>query len=55
LPVHWGTFNLGLHAWNQPAEAVAAEASARGVQLVVPRPGEPVDIAAPQPVTAWWR
>ena len=22
LPVHWGTFNLGLHPWDEPAETL---------------------------------
>ncbi len=26
LPVHWGTFNLAFHAWNDPAERVLAAA-----------------------------
>ena len=24
LPVHWGTFNLALHPWDEPAETLAA-------------------------------
>ena len=36
LPVHWGTFNLGFHAWNDPAEQVVAAAKAAGAPLVVP-------------------
>ena len=32
LPVHWGTFNLALHAWDEPAETLLALApkAARG-------------------------
>jgi len=55
LPVHWGTFNLGYHAWNQPAEAAVSAATARGVSLVVPRIGEWVDSAAPPRFNPWWR
>jgi L-ascorbate metabolism protein UlaG (beta-lactamase superfamily) len=55
VPVHWGTFNLGLHAWNQPADAVSAAAASQGVALAIPRPGEWVDVAAPPALQPWWR
>jgi L-ascorbate metabolism protein UlaG (beta-lactamase superfamily) len=56
LPVHWGTFNLGYHAWNQPAAAVTAAAVARGVNLLIPRPGEWVEPgAASPPLDRWWQ
>jgi L-ascorbate metabolism protein UlaG (beta-lactamase superfamily) len=55
LPVHWGTFNLAPHDWREPAERVLAAARPRGVRLVLPRPGEPIEpVHAPEPV-AWWR
>ena len=55
LPVHWGTFNLALHAWDEPAEVLLREAPARGARLVLPRLGEPVEpdhLGQPEP---WWR
>ena len=55
LPVHWGTFNLAMHAWDQPAETLFALGPARGVQLVMPRLGEPVEPARANQVTPWWR
>jgi len=55
LPVHWGTFNLAFHAWNAPADEALEAATASGVPIVVPRPGEWVDPAHPQPVETWWR
>ena len=54
LPIHWGTFNLAFHAWDEPAERVVAAAAA-GTQLVVPRPGESVEPATARPVERWWR
>src|SRR5918993_4158056 len=54
LPIHWGTFNLAFHAWDEPAERVGAAATA-GTRLVMPRPGESVEPVAPPPVTPWWR
>ena len=54
VPVHWGTFNLAFHGWTEPAERIVVAAQAAGVPLVVPRPGEPVEPAAPQPIERWW-
>jgi L-ascorbate metabolism protein UlaG (beta-lactamase superfamily) len=55
LPVHWGTFNLAFHAWNDPPERAVAAAQKAGVAIVVPRPGELVGAEQPQRVEAWWR
>lgn len=54
LPIHWGTFNLAFHAWDEPAERVVAAAAA-GTRLVVPRPGESVEPATARQVEPWWR
>jgi hypothetical protein len=53
--VHWGTFSLALHAWDEPAETLLAHADARGVPLLMPRLGEAVEPAQRGPVEAWWR
>jgi len=55
LPVHWGTFNLAFHAWNEPAERAFLAAQKAGIALATPRPGEFVDAARPQPPEPWWR
>lgn len=55
LPVHWGTFSLALHAWDEPAETLLALAPKQGVQLVMPRLGEAVEPAYVDRVTPWWR
>lgn len=55
LPVHWGTFALAMHAWDEPAETLLALAPALGVPLLMPRLGEPVEPAQAGGVEAWWR
>jgi L-ascorbate metabolism protein UlaG (beta-lactamase superfamily) len=55
LPVHWGTFNLALHAWDEPAETLLRLGSAKGAQLVMPRLGEPVEPSRVEHVNPWWR
>jgi L-ascorbate metabolism protein UlaG (beta-lactamase superfamily) len=54
LPVHWGTFSLAMHAWDEPAETLLANASVRDA-LLMPRLGEAVEPAQQRPVQAWWR
>ncbi len=55
LPVHWGTFSLAMHAWDEPAETLVALGEKRGAQLVMPRLGEAVEPARIDSVTPWWR
>jgi len=55
LPVHWGTFSLAMHAWDEPAETLLARGSKRGVKLVMPRLGEPVEPVHVERVSPWWR
>ena len=55
LPVHWGTFSLALHDWDEPPETLLTLAPKQGVQLVMPRLGEPVEPSRVENVTPWWR
>jgi L-ascorbate metabolism protein UlaG (beta-lactamase superfamily) len=55
LPVHWGTFSLALHAWDQPPETLLELAPKMGAQLLMPRLGEPVEPAQAESPTPWWR
>jgi len=55
LPIHWGTFNLAMHAWDEPAERVVAAAVLSETKLLMPKPGESVEPSMPKPVDPWWR
>lgn len=58
LPTHWATFNLGLHAWSEPAETLYQAAQPQGVTLLLPRPGQSVEVGGPSgdtPTGPWWR
>ncbi len=55
LPVHWGTFALALHDWDQPAEVLLALGPKKSAQLLMPRLGEPVEPAHSHALTPWWR
>jgi L-ascorbate metabolism protein UlaG (beta-lactamase superfamily) len=55
LPVHNGTFDLGLHPWREPFDRIAALAQERGVSMTTPEMGEPLDLKKPHAGTYWWR
>ncbi|MFG2878956.1 MBL fold metallo-hydrolase [Streptomyces sp. NPDC048337] len=55
LPIHWGTFNLSLHAWAEPGEWTVDAAEEAGQPVALPRPGEPFEPAGTLPVDPWWR
>jgi L-ascorbate metabolism protein UlaG (beta-lactamase superfamily) len=55
LPVHWGTFNLAIHAWDEPAETLLALSQQASAQLVMPQLGAPAETARLDEVDPWWR
>ena len=55
LPVHWGTFALALHAWDEPAETLLELGPKQGARLLMPRLGEAVEPGHEHALTAWWR
>ena len=55
LPVHWGTFDLGIHAWDDPAETLLDLATRENARILTPKLGlafEPEQVDGPSP---WWR
>lgn len=56
LPVHWGTFSLAMHAWDEPAETLLELSAASATTLVMPMLGEPFEPAlVPPRIAPWWR
>lgn len=55
LPVHWGTFNLAIHAWDDPAETLVRQANQTGARLLMPKLGVAVEPARVDHVDPWWR
>lgn len=56
MPIHWGLFNLALHAWRQPIERLTALADADGLKLWTPAPGVPTEVVRGVAVLSnWWR
>jgi L-ascorbate metabolism protein UlaG (beta-lactamase superfamily) len=55
MPVHWGTFNLAIHAWDEPAETLFTQAAEQRVSLLMPRLGAPVEPRHWEGNVPWWR
>jgi L-ascorbate metabolism protein UlaG (beta-lactamase superfamily) len=55
MPIHWGLFNLALHAWRQPIERVVEIAQNGGIKLWIPRPGRPTEMERDTELyESWW-
>lgn len=54
MPVHNGTFDLGLHRWQEPFDRIVALAKEKGVALTTPQMGERLDARQPAAGSAWW-
>ncbi len=55
LPVHWGTFALAMHAWDEPPEALFAAGVATGLSLLMPMLGQAVEPPHGLSLEPWWR
>ena len=54
LPVHWSTFNLGMHAWDEPAETLFELARRAGTRIVTPVLGEATEPGVQVQPVAWY-
>lgn len=59
LPVHWSTFDLAIHAWDEPICVLEGAAREGRLGLVAPRIGQPRDLGderhALVRLDPWWR
>lgn len=53
-PMHWGTFDLALHAWYDPMIRVAKAADSLGIKLSTPIVGETITINENLVTERWW-
>lgn len=53
LPVHWGTFNLAMHDWDEPPETLLKLGGS--APLLMPELGQAVEPARADLPSAWWR
>jgi L-ascorbate metabolism protein UlaG (beta-lactamase superfamily) len=56
MPIHWGLFDLALHAWRQPMHRLLELASEQRLKLWQPEPGAPTEVVGGVEVRSdWWR
>jgi L-ascorbate metabolism protein UlaG (beta-lactamase superfamily) len=55
FPIHWGTFDLAIHKWNEPAEELYTGAAAHGARLIMPELGQVLEPERTLEVAPWWR
>lgn len=53
-PIHWAKFEEANHSWNEPIKALLPAAEKLGVQVNVPRIGEPYTLGSPPKKAVWW-
>jgi L-ascorbate metabolism protein UlaG (beta-lactamase superfamily) len=53
MPIHWGLFNLALHAWRQPIEYISGM---EGIPVWSPEPGVPTEVVRGSELRSdWWQ
>jgi L-ascorbate metabolism protein UlaG (beta-lactamase superfamily) len=55
LPIHWATFDLGLHPWGEPIETLMSLTAKSGARVITPVLGRPVEPARLDGPTLWWK
>lgn len=54
LPVHWATFNLAFHAWDEPIKRAVAAGRQHGIDLLTPKIGETASAGSASVSASWW-
>jgi len=55
IPVHWGTFDVALHAWDEPIERLIQAAKEQEVQIATPLLGEKIKMDSLSIIEKWRR
>jgi L-ascorbate metabolism protein UlaG (beta-lactamase superfamily) len=53
-PIHWGKFVEANHPWNEPIEKLLPAAEKLGVEVNIPRIGEPYTLGDTLRTKVWW-
>ncbi len=46
VPIHWATFNLAMHPWDEPVTRMLTAADAASAEVATPAPGARIDVVA---------
>ncbi|TGE12852.1 hypothetical protein [Hymenobacter elongatus] len=56
LPLRWGTFNMAFHSWTESMGRLQAAAALQvPAALLLPRPGQRMDVEDGAYSAEWWR
>lgn len=55
VPIHNGTFDLAMHAWQEPFDRIVMLAEQRAVSVSTPQMGEQLNLMEPQAGLRWWQ
>ena len=55
VPLHWATFDLGLHPWYEPIDRLITFSEQKSISLVTPEIGEKIDLRGKLNTEHWWR
>jgi len=55
VPIHNGTFDLAMHAWDDPFEQISRLAVEQQISLSTPIMGEALRLLSPHAGQTWWR
>ena len=54
LPVHWLTFDLALHPWQEPVIQAVDAGEELGAEVITPQLGQLIDLSSPVSTEHWW-
>jgi L-ascorbate metabolism protein UlaG (beta-lactamase superfamily) len=54
LPVHWLTFDIALHPWEEPVVQAVETGRELGAEVITPQLGELIDLQGRVTTTRWW-
>ena len=56
MPIHWGSFKLALHTWDDPVQRVTNKSEELGIEVITPTIGQPIllDAIDNSLKTKWW-
>lgn len=55
FPIHNGTFDLALHAWDEPFDKIAAQSVQKDIEVNFPKMGEPISLIKRNSTSYWWK
>lgn len=54
VPIHWCMFNMSVHNWFDPIEAISKLAEEKKINLLTPKLGELITVGEPKIFDKWW-